>query len=96
MSDSGSSAVRVRVTEVVFVYESPLLISMDPVGGVSSFAPLASNEPGLKNKVSEESSKIIRTNNERFLLLILLPLIMKAVVVGYMVYEIIFYSARII
>jgi hypothetical protein len=93
--DSGSSAVRVKVTKVVFVYNSPSLISIDPVGGVSSLAPSTSNKPPLKNKVTDKSSNRIRTNNESVLLLILQPLIMKAAVTGYMCYEIIFYLARI-
>jgi predicted metalloprotease len=95
MLDSGSSAVRVRVTEVVFVYMSPSLISMDPVGGVLSFAPLTSNKPALKNEVREKSSNRIRTNNESVLLLILQPLIIKAVVTGNMRYESIFYKQEV-
>ena len=91
MPDSGSSAVRNRVTEVVFVYGSPSLIIMDPVGGVSSFVPLTSNEPALRNKVRKKSSSRVRTNNEYVLLLILQPLIMRKTVAGYMCYEIIFY-----
>lgn len=41
--DSGSSAVRVSVTERESVFVSPSLISMEPVGGVSSLAPLTSS-----------------------------------------------------
>lgn len=95
MPDSGSLAVRIRVTEVVFVYESPSLISMDPVGGVSSFAPLTSNKPALKNKVRKKSSNRIRAINENVLLPILRPLIKTEFITANIAYVAIFYYAKL-
>ena len=94
MPDSGSSAVRNRVTEVVFVYESPSLISMDPVGGVSSFAPLTSDEPALKNKVREKSRNRIKAINGNVFLPILQPLIKTELETANIAYVVIFYCAK--
>ena len=91
MLDSGSSAVRVRVTEVVFVYMSPSLIIMDPVGGVSSFAPFTSNKPALKNNVRKKSSSRNRATNESVLLPILQPLIKTELKTANITYVTIFY-----
>jgi hypothetical protein len=95
MLDSGSSAVRVRVTEVVFVYMSPSLISTDPVGGVLSFAPLTSNKSALKNEVREKSSNRIRAINESFLLPILQPLIKTELKTANITYVAIFYTREL-
>ena len=98
MPDSGSFAVRVRVTEVVSVCRLPSLISMDPVGGVLSFDPLTSNELVAQNTVREKSSNRISAINESVFLPILYPLIkteFKTVNITYgsanIAYETIFY-----
>jgi len=68
--DSGSSAVSVRVTRVEVVVRSPLLIIIEPVGGVLSFGPLASAMSG-SNSTARENSKSVRTTKETSLFSIL-------------------------
>lgn len=53
--------MRVNVTEVEEVYESPLLITMDPLGGVLSFlAPT----PHIVGSRRISASKINAANND--------------------------------
>ena len=68
--DSGSSAVSVSVTRVEVVVRSPLLMTIEPFGGVLSFGPLASAMLALKS-MARESSKSIRTAKKTTLFSIL-------------------------
>jgi len=49
--DSGSSAVNVKVTEVEEVYSSPLLIIMEPTGGVVSLFAITLPTTATSKKV---------------------------------------------
>jgi len=81
MPDSGSSAVRVKITEVESVYLSPSLIIMEPVGGVSSSSssPFASKKSPLKKEDSRNIIKRINAKQERIRLSIPQPLFEKTV-----------------
>ena len=97
--DSESSAVRVKITEVESVYLSPSLISMEPVGGVSSLSssssPFASKKSALKKEASRNIIKRINAKKESIRLSIPQPLFEKQLKFPYMDYETIFYNTKI-
>lgn len=64
----------VKVTKFEVVYWSPLLINIDPVGGVSSFGSEDSAKLVTKN-TAKEDSKRIRTTTETALFFILQSLL---------------------
>ena len=98
--DSESSAVRVKITEVESVYLSPSLISMEPVGGVSSLSsssssPFTSKKSALKKEASRNIIKRINAKKESIRLSIPQPLFEKQLKFPYMDYETIFYNTKI-
>jgi hypothetical protein len=71
--DSGSTAVSVKVTEVEVVNASPLFITMEPVGGVVSFAALTSATSAPRNTAEDNNSNRAKADTATALLIILSP-----------------------
>jgi len=94
--DSGSSAASVKETEVEVVYASPLLISMEPVGGVISFAPLTSAKLALKTTNKDNNSNRNKNGIRTVLLSKMHPLLYAVLEAAIMNYAAIFYLAQVL